>query len=135
MASGRHTFTVRASVGVRPSVHYDHVQDIIAELFLQPEQVSNILVIDGRTELHFDRQHLLVGTLDDDVDLAPPVVLPKMVYACIGVLDAYAHGLSHERLEEMAEEARRELLKLPFELQAKNQEKTEHATDTLSKDM
>jgi hypothetical protein len=40
-----------------------------------------------------------------------------------------------EELEAMAEDARRELLKLPFELQAKNQEKTEHATDTLSKDM
>ncbi|HEX5054623.1 MAG TPA: hypothetical protein VFZ65_22795 [Planctomycetota bacterium] len=38
-------------------------------------------------------------------------------------------------LEAMAEEARRELLKLPFDQQAKKQEQTEHATDTLSKDM
>jgi chromosome segregation ATPase len=38
-------------------------------------------------------------------------------------------------LEKMAEEARRELLKLPFEQQAKKQEQTQHATDTLSKDM
>ena len=38
-------------------------------------------------------------------------------------------------LERMAEEARRELLKLPFEQQAKRQEATQHATDTLSKDM
>lgn len=38
-------------------------------------------------------------------------------------------------LEAMAEEARRELLKLPFEQQAKKQEQTQHATDTLSKDM
>ena len=40
-----------------------------------------------------------------------------------------------EELEEMAEEARRELLKLPFEDIAKKQEQTQHATDTLSKDM
>lgn len=40
-----------------------------------------------------------------------------------------------EELEEMAETARRELQKLPFEQQAKKQEKTQHATDTLSKDM
>jgi hypothetical protein len=40
-----------------------------------------------------------------------------------------------EELEKMAEEARRELLKLPFEQQAKKQENTQHATDTLSKDM
>lgn len=40
-----------------------------------------------------------------------------------------------EELEAMAEEARREMLKLPFEQQAKKQEQTQHATDTLSKDM
>ncbi|MBL8727106.1 MAG: hypothetical protein JNM25_01660 [Planctomycetes bacterium] len=40
-----------------------------------------------------------------------------------------------EELEAMAEQARRELLKLPFELLAKQQEKTQNATDTLSKDM
>ncbi len=40
-----------------------------------------------------------------------------------------------DELEQMAEEARRELLKLPFEQQAKKQEATQHATDTLSKDM
>lgn len=38
-------------------------------------------------------------------------------------------------LEAMAEQARRELLKLPFEEQAKRQEATQHATDTLAKDM
>ncbi len=38
-------------------------------------------------------------------------------------------------LEAMAEEARRELLKLPMEQQAKKQDGTQHATDTLSKDM
>ena len=40
-----------------------------------------------------------------------------------------------QELEKMAEEARRELLKLPMEQQAKEQEKTQHATDTLAKDM
>jgi hypothetical protein len=35
----------------------------------------------------------------------------------------------------MAEDARRELLKLPFEQQTKKQDQTQHATDTLSKDM
>jgi chromosome segregation ATPase len=40
-----------------------------------------------------------------------------------------------DELDAMAEEARRELLKLPFEQLAKQQEKTQHATDTLSKDM
>jgi len=40
-----------------------------------------------------------------------------------------------EELDAMAEEAQRELLKLPFEQQAKRQEQTQHATDTLSKDM
>jgi hypothetical protein len=35
----------------------------------------------------------------------------------------------------MAEDARRELLKLPFELQAKKQDNTEHATDTLAQKM
>lgn len=40
-----------------------------------------------------------------------------------------------EDLDAMAEEARREMLKLPFEQQAKKQEQTQHATDTLSKDM
>jgi DNA repair exonuclease SbcCD ATPase subunit len=40
-----------------------------------------------------------------------------------------------EELDAMSEEARRELLKLPFEQQAKKQEQTQHATDTLSKDM
>lgn len=40
-----------------------------------------------------------------------------------------------QELEEMAEEARRELLKLPFDQQAKKQDDTQHATDTLSKDM
>ena len=38
-------------------------------------------------------------------------------------------------LEAMAEEARRELQKLPFDQQVKKQEQTQHATDTLSKDM
>lgn len=38
-------------------------------------------------------------------------------------------------LEDMAEAARRELLALPFEQQAKKQEQTQHATDTLAKDM
>ena len=40
-----------------------------------------------------------------------------------------------KQLDEMAEEARRELLKLPYEQQAKNQEQTEHATDTLAQKM
>ncbi|MFO1076516.1 MAG: hypothetical protein U1E73_02185 [Planctomycetota bacterium] len=40
-----------------------------------------------------------------------------------------------DALDDMIEEARRELLKLPFEEQAKKQENTEHATDTLSKEM
>lgn len=40
-----------------------------------------------------------------------------------------------EDLEEMADKARRELEKLPFDEQAKRQEQTEHATDTLSQDM
>jgi chromosome segregation ATPase len=40
-----------------------------------------------------------------------------------------------EEIEQMAEQARRELEKLPFELQAKKQEQTQHATDTLSKEM
>jgi hypothetical protein len=40
-----------------------------------------------------------------------------------------------KELEDMAETARRELQKLPFEQQVKKQEKTQHATDTLSKDM
>lgn len=38
-------------------------------------------------------------------------------------------------LDKMAEDAKRELQRLPFEQQAKKQEKTQHATDTLSKDM
>jgi hypothetical protein len=38
-------------------------------------------------------------------------------------------------LEAMAEEAKRELLKLPMEQQAKKQDGTQHATDTLAKDM
>lgn len=38
-------------------------------------------------------------------------------------------------LEAMAEQARRELLQLPFEEQARRQEATQHATDTLAKDM
>lgn len=40
-----------------------------------------------------------------------------------------------QELEQMAEEARRELLKLPFDQMAKKQEATEHATDTLAKNM
>ncbi|MBL8748849.1 MAG: hypothetical protein JNK78_06790 [Planctomycetes bacterium] len=40
-----------------------------------------------------------------------------------------------QELDAMAEEARREMLKLPFEQLAKKQEQTQHATDTLSKDM
>lgn len=40
-----------------------------------------------------------------------------------------------QELDQMAEEARRELLKLPFDQLAKKQEDTQHATDTLSKDM
>jgi hypothetical protein len=40
-----------------------------------------------------------------------------------------------QELEQMTEEARRELLKLPMEQQQKQQEKTQHATDTLAKDM
>ncbi len=40
-----------------------------------------------------------------------------------------------QELEQMAEEAKRELLKLPMEQQAKKQEDTQHATDTLAKDM
>jgi len=40
-----------------------------------------------------------------------------------------------QELEKMTEEARRELLKLPLDQQAKAQEKTQHATDTLAKEM
>lgn len=40
-----------------------------------------------------------------------------------------------EELDRMAEEARRELLKLPFEQLAKRQEATQQATDALSRDM
>lgn len=40
-----------------------------------------------------------------------------------------------QELEQMAEEARRELLKLPFDQLAKKQDDTQHATDTLAKDM
>jgi len=40
-----------------------------------------------------------------------------------------------KELDEMEEEARRELLKLPFEMLAKKQEDTEHATDTLAQQM
>lgn len=40
-----------------------------------------------------------------------------------------------EQLDEMAEEARRDLLKLPFEQMAKEQEQTQHATDTLAQKM
>ena len=40
-----------------------------------------------------------------------------------------------QELEKMAEDARRELLRLPFDQQAKKQEDTKHATDTLAKDM
>lgn len=40
-----------------------------------------------------------------------------------------------EELDAMAEEAARELLKLPFEQMAKKQEATQKATDTLAKDM
>jgi len=40
-----------------------------------------------------------------------------------------------EELDAMAKEAARELLKLPFDEMAKQQEKTQSATDTLAKDM
>lgn len=40
-----------------------------------------------------------------------------------------------KQLEDLAEEARRELLKLPFEQLAKKQDQTQHETDTLAKDM
>jgi len=40
-----------------------------------------------------------------------------------------------QELEKMAEDAQRELLKLPFDQLAKKQEDTQHATDTLAKDM
>lgn len=42
---------------------------------------------------------------------------------------------TRKQLEDMAEEAKRELLKLPFEQLAKKQDQTKHETDTLSKDM
>lgn len=42
---------------------------------------------------------------------------------------------AQQELEKMTEDAQRELLKLPFEEQAKKQEQTQHATDTLAKDM
>jgi hypothetical protein len=44
-------------------------------------------------------------------------------------------GQTIEELDRMAEEANRELLKLPFENMTKAQEKTKTDTDTLSKDM
>ena len=40
-----------------------------------------------------------------------------------------------DELDAMAEEAKRELLKLPFDEMAKKQEQTKQATDTLAKDM
>src|SRR5262245_14825515 len=40
-----------------------------------------------------------------------------------------------QQLDELAEAARRELQKLPFEQQARKQDQTEHATDTLAKKM
>jgi hypothetical protein len=60
---------VGAPVGGRPGGDDDRVKQVVAEAFLQPAQMSRVIVVDDPRELHLDADDALIGALDDEVDL------------------------------------------------------------------
>lgn len=66
---GHDSDAVRSAVGVSTGRDDDGVQHIVTELIAQPAEVPYVVVSDGVGELHFDREHAVVPSFDDEVDL------------------------------------------------------------------
>ena len=56
----------------------DEVDDLVGERLLQPEQVANVVVGDHRFELDFDADNFCVSSVDDEVNLVPPIMVAEV---------------------------------------------------------
>ncbi len=98
-----HTDAVFPPIRLDTGGHDEGVEQIPSHLPLEPEQMLDIVVLDGTTQLDFDGDDPAVGTLHDQVDLMPTATGPEMSQTRFGCLCVDANGLRHEGFEEVSE--------------------------------
>lgn len=91
---------VLAPVRPRAGVHNDSVEQTLAELTFQPVQVSDVVVLNRPRELHLDRQHSIITSVDDEVDFVAPRLCPQVVNSRLRGLREDPDAQSHQRFEQ-----------------------------------
>lgn len=68
-----HGHAILSAIGSRPGGEDHQVHDIVRQLIPQPQEMTNIRVIDRRRELHLDTHDLSVRPFDNQIHFAIPV--------------------------------------------------------------
>ena len=72
-----HGNPVLTAVCLRIGMDDERVDQVVADVLPQPQQVLLVILLHGTTQLHFDGNQALVGPLDDQVDLLPTPFGPR----------------------------------------------------------
>ena len=88
-----------------PSGHDYRVEQVVADLLPEPVQVSHVIVIHVRAQLHLYCHHAPCVTCNDQVNLLSSSVGSQVVERCFRSLCFHTDIERHERLEQSAQES------------------------------
>lgn len=91
--------TVRSTIRIRSSRDHDGVDEFIAQVITQPQQVLHMVVSDRASQLYLDGEHPLIGALNDQVDLAVTTLGSEVTNPCFDILRIRPYIERDERLE------------------------------------
>ena len=95
---------VCTTIGVTAGGDDDGIEELIAYPIAQPDQVSDVVVIDDRRELDLDRQNPLIDTPDDQVNLVISREVAEVRHRRFSSLRVDTYVERHQCLEQSPEE-------------------------------
>ena len=95
--------SVRSSVRFWPGRHDNHVDKSVTQLFLEPNQMTHVPIVDHGREFCFHPNYS-VATFDDEVDFVRSTVFAKVKDLRARRLGKCSKRQCHKRFEECSKE-------------------------------
>lgn len=103
-SEGNHRDAIRAPVRSGTGSEHHQILDLIAELFLEPMEMFDVVIADRRSELHLERDDSSAASLEDEIDFVLAALGAQMTEAALQRLGDDPDGEGRQRFEERAEE-------------------------------
>lgn len=95
---------IRPPISVRAGRDDNRIEQILANLVAQPQEVSHVIILYCGAEFDFYRDDSLICTFDNKVDLLTSFFCTQVEHARLARLREDAHRQRHQRFKELPEQ-------------------------------